>query len=154
MSDSIECPECRKLETRVVDSRPSYERGSIRRRRECLRLRLPLVDLRGRRGSAGATGGPASSKEEGAEVLRPDPRPASELPHSDQPSPTFDAEVARSAAIFAAVIAHLADEGDARVAAHKLRRGCGVTVSPSPESSLHAYRHRVPRRSSGSPELC
>jgi transcriptional regulator NrdR family protein len=36
MSDSIECPECRKLETRVVDSRPSYERGSIRRRRECL----------------------------------------------------------------------------------------------------------------------
>ena len=36
MSDSIECPECRRQYTRVIDSRPSYERGSIRRRRECL----------------------------------------------------------------------------------------------------------------------
>ena len=35
MSDSIECPECRRQYTRVIDSRPSYERGSIRRRRVC-----------------------------------------------------------------------------------------------------------------------
>ena len=35
MSDAIPCPECMTTGTRVVDSRPSYERGSIHRRREC-----------------------------------------------------------------------------------------------------------------------
>ena len=35
MTDAIGCPECRRQYTRVVDSRPSYERGTIRRRREC-----------------------------------------------------------------------------------------------------------------------
>ena len=35
MSDAIQCPECNHRGTKVVDSRPDYERGSIRRRREC-----------------------------------------------------------------------------------------------------------------------
>ena len=35
MSDAIPCPECLRTATRVVDSRPSYERGSVTRRREC-----------------------------------------------------------------------------------------------------------------------
>ncbi len=36
MSDAIQCPECAHTATRVVDSRPEYARGSVRRRRECV----------------------------------------------------------------------------------------------------------------------
>ena len=36
MSAAIGCTECRETQTRVVDSRPAYDRGSVRRRRECL----------------------------------------------------------------------------------------------------------------------
>ena len=32
----MKCPFCGKLESKVVDSRPSDEGASIRRRRECL----------------------------------------------------------------------------------------------------------------------
>lgn len=35
MSDAIECPECGKTATRVVESKPDYKRGSVRRRRKC-----------------------------------------------------------------------------------------------------------------------
>ncbi len=35
MTGGITCPECLHDETRVVDSRPSHERGSVWRRREC-----------------------------------------------------------------------------------------------------------------------
>jgi transcriptional regulator NrdR family protein len=36
MTDAIGCPECLATATRVVDSRPSYDRGSVCRRRECV----------------------------------------------------------------------------------------------------------------------
>lgn len=45
MSDSMPCPECGRAATRVVDSRPEYERGSITRRRECLRCRCRWTTL-------------------------------------------------------------------------------------------------------------
>ena len=35
MSNAFECPECRHRGARVVDSRPEYGRGSVRRKREC-----------------------------------------------------------------------------------------------------------------------
>mgnify|MGYP005831918787 CR=1 FL=1 len=35
MTDAIACPECMKTATRVIDSRPSYDRGSVRRSRKC-----------------------------------------------------------------------------------------------------------------------
>src|SRR5699024_12666816 len=34
--DALKCPYCAHLESKVVDSRPSDEGASIRRRRECL----------------------------------------------------------------------------------------------------------------------
>ena len=37
MSDAIECPDCGHTQTRVVDSRPDYDRASVKRRRECFR---------------------------------------------------------------------------------------------------------------------
>ncbi len=36
MSNAIQCPECLKAATRVIDSRPNYNRSSIARRRECV----------------------------------------------------------------------------------------------------------------------
>lgn len=36
MTDAIPCPECRETVTRVVDSQPAYDRGSVRRRRNCV----------------------------------------------------------------------------------------------------------------------
>ena len=68
MSDAIECPDCGHTQTRVVDSRPDYARGSVRRRRECLRClarwhtlelmadRVSLLEDRMRSGLAGEQG--------------------------------------------------------------------------------------------------
>ena len=35
MAGGIECPYCGKSETKVIDSRPDTDRGTVKRRREC-----------------------------------------------------------------------------------------------------------------------